>query len=287
MQSPGKVFLGFNTTASYPDAKVLLKQKDRVVYEKVVTISPAAPFCTTVSVPETTPESDLCAILTDKEGKELITYPPVVLEEKKLPSVVEGTKPVQDYQTVEELYYAGLRVEQFHNARLNAMDFYREALRRDSLDSRFNTVVGIHYAKTGEWDLAEKLLKRALLRPAKDYTVVKDPEPHYYLGVVYHQQGRYKEATDAYWKATWYPTFQHPAYLALAQIATLQNNVSDALSLIDCSLNAGSTGTKALTLKAFLLRKTGRAEEASALLRQALDTNPNLIWAGQFLNHTF
>lgn len=279
MQSPGKVFIGFNTTASYPDAKVLVKQKDRVVFEKVVTISPAAPFCTTVSVPEATPESDLCAVLTDKDGKELIAYQPVVLEEKELPSVVEGTQPIQDYQTVEELYYAGLRVEQFHNARLNAMDFYREALRRDSLDSRVNTVVGIHYAKTGAWDLAEKHLKRALLRPAKDYTVVKDPEPHYYLGVIYHLQGRYKEAADAYWKATWYPTFQHPAYLALAQIATLQNNLSEALSLIDRSLNAGNTGTKALTLKAFLLRKTGRTEEASALLRQVRNIDPLDYWS--------
>lgn len=278
-RSPDKVFVGFNATTQYPDAKVLLKQGDRVLLEKVISIDPATPFTATVSVPKTAKDAELYTVLLDKQGNELVAYQPLELEDKELPKVVEGTKPVKEYQTVEELYYAGLRVDQFHNARLNAMDFYIEALSRDSLDSRVNTVVGIHHARAGEWELAEKHLKRALVRPAKDYTVVKDPEPHYYLGLVYQMQGRYKEATDHYWKATWYPTFQHPAYLALAQIASLRGNLPEALSLVDQSLVVGGRDTKALTLKAFLLRKSGQTEEAVKQLQLVKDIDPLDYWS--------
>lgn len=278
-RSPDKVFVGFNATTKYPDAKVLLKQGDKVLLEKEISIDPATPFTATVSVPKTAKDAEFYTVLLDKQGNELVAYQPLELEDKELPKVVEGTKPVKEYQTVEELYYAGLRVDQFHNARLNAMDFYNEALSRDSLDSRVNTVVGIHHARAGEWELAEKHLKRALVRPAKDYTVVKDPEPHYYLGLVYQMQGRYKEAADHYWKATWYPTFQHPAYLALAQIASLKGNLAEALSMVDQSLVVGGRDTKALTLKAYLLRKSGLTEEADKQLQLVQDIDPLDYWS--------
>lgn len=278
-RSPDKVFVGFNATTKYPDAKVLLKQGDKVLLEKEISIDPATPFTATVSVPKTAKDAEFYTVLLDKQGSELVAYQPLELEDKELPKVVEGTKPVKEYQTVEELYYAGLRVDQFHNARLNAMDFYNEALSRDSLDSRVNTVVGIHHARAGEWELAEKHLKRALVRPAKDYTVVKDPEPHYYLGLVYQMQGRYKEAADHYWKATWYPTFQHPAYLALAQIASLRGNLPEALSLVDQSLVVGGRDTKALTLKAYLLRISGQTEEAAKQLQLVKDIDPLDYWS--------
>lgn len=278
-RASGKVFFGFNATTKYPDAKVLLQQDGKVLFEKVISIDPATPFTTTVSVPSTVKETSLRAVLLDNKGNELVAYQPVELEEKELPEVVEGTKPVNDYQTVEELYYAGLRVEQFHNARLNAIDFYNEALKRDSSDSRVNTVVGIHYAKAGEWGLAEKHLKRALLRPAKDYTVVKDPEPHYYLGLIYQMQGRYKEASDQYWKATWYPTFQHPAYLALAQLSALKGNLPEALDLVDQSLAVGGRDTKALTLKAYLLRRLGQTEDALKQIQQVVAIDPLDYWS--------
>lgn len=278
-ESPGKVFLGFNATTKYPDAKVLLKQGENTLFEKVIFIDPATPFTTKVTVPKTVKDTELHALLLDKEGKVLVSYQPAEQEDEELPKVVEGTKPVKEYATVEELYYAGLRIEQFHNARLNAMDFYNEALNRDSLDSRVNTVVGIHYARNGEWERAERYLQRALVHPAKDYTVVKDPEPHYYLGLIYHMQGRYKEASDQYWKATWYPTFRHPAYLALAQMASLRGDLTGALELINESLAVGGRDTKALTLKAYLLRKLGQTDEAQKQLEQVTDVDPLDYWS--------
>jgi tetratricopeptide (TPR) repeat protein len=159
------------------------------------------------------------------------------------------------------------------------MAFYNEALRRDPGDSRVNTVVGIRYARMGEWALAEAHFLRALARTAKDYTTVKDPEPHYYLGVVYRMQGRNKEAADQFWKATWYPTFQHPAYFALAQIAANEGDYGKAQELVAQSLYTGARDTKALTLKAWLQRQAGYTREAAETLKEALSIDPLDYWS--------
>ncbi|MDR1369746.1 MAG: DUF5107 domain-containing protein [Dysgonamonadaceae bacterium] len=275
----GKIFLGFNTSGKFPGARAQLTHNGNILFEQTIDIDPATPFVQEITVPATAKDAELKALLLDAAGRELVAYRPVVSEEKPLPEVVKGTRPVNEYKTVEELYLAGLRIEQFHNARLDPMDFYNEALRRDSLDARVNTVVGIRYARTGEWDVAEKHLLRALTRPAKDYTVVKDPEPHYYLGVVYQMQGKSKAAADHYWKATWYPTFQHPAYFALAQLAAVDGAYDRALELITQSLNTGARDTKALTLKAWLLRKTGNTKDASKTLEEALSIDPLDYWS--------
>lgn len=276
--APGKVFLGFNATAKFENARVLLKNGDETLFEQTIRIDPATPFVKEIDIPSGLKDADLRAILM-ADGKELVAYQPVELEEKPLPDVVEGTKPVSEYETVEELYLAGLRVEQFHNARLNPMDFYTEALRRDPMDARVNTVVGIRYARGGQWDKAEEHLLKALERSAKDYTVVKDPEPHYYLGVIYKIQGRDKEAADHFWKATWYPTFQHASFYALAEITALQGETGKALDYVKQSLNVGGNDTKALTLKAYLLRKTGKNKEAGEVLNKVLTIDPLDYWS--------
>ncbi|MDR0700019.1 MAG: DUF5107 domain-containing protein [Tannerella sp.] len=277
--APDKVFLGFNASGKYPNAKVLLKNGESTLFEQNTSIDPATPFVKEIQIPSEIKDPNLRAVLMDANGNELVTYRPVVLEEKPLPETVKGVKPVKEYASAEELYLAGLRIEQFHNARLNPMDFYNEALKRDSMDARVNTVVGIRYARQGNWLLAEKHLLRAMARLSKDYTIVKDPEPHYYLGLIYQMQGKYKEAIDQYWKATWYPTFRHPAYFALAQIASLKGDYTQAKKLLEQSLTVGARNTKALAFQAFLLRKTGEKKAAEKILKQTLDIDPLDYWS--------
>ncbi len=55
-----------------------------------------------------------------------------------MPDPVKPPPPPQELQTVEELYYAGLRLEQFFNPALEPDAYYEEALRRDPDDSRVN-----------------------------------------------------------------------------------------------------------------------------------------------------
>jgi tetratricopeptide (TPR) repeat protein len=277
--APGKVFIGFNATTVFKNAKVTLKSGEQTLFEQTVDIDPSRPFTREIDLPAVTGDRSLRAALSDAAGKELVAWQPSKPEDKPAPEAVEQVKPAEAYETVEELYQTGLRIEQFHNARLDPMDFYNEALKRDPSDSRVNTVVGIRHARQGKWALAEKHLLTAIERLTKNYTVVKDPEAWYNLGIVHQMQGRCAEAVDAFWKATWYPAFQSPAFFALAQIASARGDHAGALEHIDASLHVNARNTKALTVKACILRKLGKTAEALALLEKVFEIDPLDYWA--------
>jgi tetratricopeptide (TPR) repeat protein len=276
-----KVFFGFNTTTAYKNAFVKLIAENKIVFQQTINIDPATPFVTEITIPESVNDTDLRVSLeTAKNGTEIIAYQPAdypVIEE--LPKPVESTKPVEEYKSVEELYLTGLRLEQFHNARIDPMIYYNEALKRDPNDSRVNTAIGIRFAKEARWEEAETHLRRAVERLAKNYTSPRDTEPNYYLGYVLHQQRKFKEAKDHYWKATWATPYQSAAYFALAQIACCEKDFQTALKMIDASLNVNSRNTKALTVKAIILGFLLRYEESLALLEQALQIDPLDLWS--------
>ena len=97
----------------------------QVCLEKTIDIDPDHYFLDEVAVPAGAKASDLYTALYDAEGNLLVDYRPIELDaDKPLPKVIDGTKPVDEYKTNEELYLAGLRVDQFNNARLDYMDFY-------------------------------------------------------------------------------------------------------------------------------------------------------------------
>ncbi|MDR2705700.1 MAG: DUF5107 domain-containing protein, partial [Planctomycetaceae bacterium] len=276
-----KAFFGFNTTTAYQKAHVKFVAGNKIVFQQTINIDPATPFVKEIAIPETVADTELRVSLeTAENGTEIISYQPVnypVIEE--LPKPVESTKPAEEYKSVEELYLTGLRLEQFHNARIDPMIYYNEALKRDPNDSRVNTAIGIRFAKEARWEEAETHLRRAVERLSKNYTSPRDTEPNYYLGYVLQQQRKFKEAKDQYWKATWATQYQSAAYFSLAQIACCEKDYQTALKMIDSSLNFNSRNTKALTVKAIIFRQLGHFDEALAILQQVQQIDPLDFWS--------
>ena len=275
----GSYRVGYCVTQIQKGARVVVKQADQILLDKRVDVDPNRYFLEEVKVPSTVQPHDLYTALYDAEGRLLVDYRPVKLEEKPLPKVIDGTKPVQEYQTNEELYLAGLRVDQFNNARLSYMDFYEEALRRDSMDARVNIEVGKHYIRQAEWALAEKHLLRAQARLSHDYTRVKNTEALYYLGYLYQMTGRTAEAEEALWAATWTPDFKHPAFYQLAVAAVRAKDYPKALELIEQSLYVGARDLQALSVKAYILRQLGKQSEALATLDYIQSIDPLDYWS--------
>ena len=52
------------------------------------------------------------------------------------------------------------------------MDFYNEALLRDSMDARVNIEIGKHYIRQGKWEKAEQHLLRAQARLSHDLSLI-------------------------------------------------------------------------------------------------------------------
>lgn len=276
----GKWTVGFNTSIEVKNARIVVANGRNILMDKRVDMTPADCFLETVNVPAGADASDLYVAMTDGEGNLLVDYRPVQLEGKKeLPKVIDGTKPVEEYETVEELYLAGLRVDQFNNARLDYMDFYNEALRRDPGDARVNIEVGKHYIRQAEWAKAEEHLLRAKARLEHDYTRAFNTEADYYLGYVYAMTGKTVEAEENFWAATYTPSFKHPAYYQLAAAKAREGKYEDALSLVNDALLTGAHDLQSLTLKMHVLRKLGLTREAADVFAQIKAIDPLDYWS--------
>ncbi len=271
--------VAFHATSPRQSAKAVLRSGDRVLLAETVAIGPDKPFRREVRLPDGIKATDLRASLA-VDGKELISYQPVDRAPvKDLPKTVQPPPKPQDVKTIEELYLTGLRVEQIHNPSVDPADYYREALSRDPGDSRSNTAMGIHYNKRGMYAEAEKHLRAAIERLSAEYTRPSNTEAYYQLGLALRAQGKEAEAYDAFYRASWDFAFRAPAYYQLAELAARRGELAKALEHVEDSLAANAINAKGLCLRAAVLRKLGRLDEAAASARRALAGDPLDFWA--------
>ena len=144
-------------------------------------------------------------------------------------------------KTVEELYLAGQRLEQFHNPHFDPEAYYREALRRDPGDARTNTAVGLLALRRGRFDDAEKRLAAAVARLTANHTRARSGEAQYALGLALVALGRPEAAREALAAAGWDRAFTAAAALEQARLESARETPPARSS---CSI-APATRTRA------------------------------------------
>jgi tetratricopeptide (TPR) repeat protein len=220
------LFIGVQVTEALPAACLSLTGADgELLKEWTLELTPAKAF--TAELPLAL-QPGMTLTLKNAAAQSIVSYSATPGKSDVVPpTLTRAPAKPEDFASVEELYYAGQRLEQFHNAVISAEPYYAEALKRDPNDYRCCVAVAIRRAKQGLWQEAEELLRRAVGRATANNTTPQQGDAFYYLGVVLQAQEQYDEAEDCLHQACWYPAHQAAAYYALAEIAAARQ---DALS---------------------------------------------------------
>ncbi|HUV01236.1 MAG TPA: DUF5107 domain-containing protein, partial [Bacteroidales bacterium] len=263
-----QVFLGYYSTGKVHKAKIVLKKGVEIIFEKNLEVSPEKAFTRMIKMNGTFEFTDLYTEMTDSEtGVVLVSYQPVKNPPaEKLPDIVRRPALPEDIPTVEELYLAGSRIQQFYNPTLDAMDYYEEALKRDPSDIRTNTAIGNTYLKNGDYTRARGYFARAIKRLTKDYTRPSNCEALYLQGLTLKNLELYDEAADTLYRATWDYAWHSAAYLELARISCLKGDLTKALEQINESLTTNTINNSAIGLKASIQRRLGDHKRALSTL---------------------
>ena len=277
-----QVFLGYCTTRKVKRASIILKNREKVIFKKDLEVSPENAFTQLIKMEGPFELTDLYTDITDLEtGEILISYKPVKIQKAdSLPEIVKRPPPPEDIETIEELYLAGSRIEQFYNPTLNAMDYYREALKRDPSDIRTNTAVGNIYLKNGDYENARSYFSRAVKRLTKDYTRPSNCEALYLQGLTLKHLGLYDEAVDTLYRATWDYAWHSAAYIELARISLIKGDLKKALEQVNESLSTNSQSNSAIGLKSSILRRMENYKEALQTLGDLPENDPLDFRAG-------
>ena len=270
----GKLDFRLNTTTLHEGAKALVYVAGKKVFEQVLTISPAAPGKVECTLPAGAKETDLELVLCDGKGKILLSYK--VAEHQtpdyEKPEPMKAFPAPAEMKSVEELYLAGLRLDQFYNASVDPMPYYEEALRRDPGNYDVNIQLGIKAIKAYDWKSAEKYFRTAVERITANYTRPKDGEALYYLGLTLRALGQDEEAYEMFYRASWSYAWHTASYFQLASMDCMNKQYQVALEHLDLSISTNTDNMRAINLKAYALRQLNRLDEAEAILQQNLDT---------------
>ena len=270
------VFLGYYSTGKVENAKVVLKNKGKTVYEKNIAISPDKPFAETIKLDGAYNLVDLYTqLVNNATGNVLIEYQPIEGQPAEtLPNAWKGYPEPDKLETVEELYLTGKRVEQFYAPRYDPMDWYKAALEKDPCDIRTNIAVGNMYLKNGDYIAARKYFAKAIKRLTSDYTVPSTHEALYLQGLTLRRLGLLAEAEDTLYRATWDYAWHSAAYFQLAELSCAKNDFYKGLHQINESLWTNGRNNSAVTLKASIQRRMCDFDGAMATLGTISGSDP-------------
>jgi tetratricopeptide (TPR) repeat protein len=271
--SGGRARAAVNATATLSGARVRLAAGAHLLLDEGVSLSPADPFVREVPLPAGVSEGDLRLSVASADGREVLAYAPRPRPKTPEPARYVPPPAPARVKSVEELVLAGRRIEQFRSADLDPEPYYREALRRDPGCSAALTALGAQAFARGLYAEAESHLAKAAARVTANHTRARDGEPQYRLGLALAALGRVDEARDAFGAAAWDAGWRGPALLEAARLEGREARPAEALGLADRAVAASPRSTAALALRAALLRRAGRADEAFAAATRALDVD--------------
>lgn len=269
-EDPSRASVAVYAPSRCEGATVELEGQGGVLLSRKLTLTPAVTFSAEVALPEGVQEHELTLTVRDEKGRLLVAYTPRKKEIEQVPAAAEPLPRPSELATNEELYLAGLHLEQYRHATYEPEAYYLEGLKRDEGDSRINVAYGTLLLRRGRFAESERHFRKAVKRQTWRNPNPYDGEAYYQLGLSLKLQDRMDEAFAAFYKAVWSAAWQDGGYFSLAQIAAGKGRYDEALELAERSLIRNARNYKARHLKTAMLRKLGRAADAAACARETL-----------------
>jgi tetratricopeptide (TPR) repeat protein len=263
--------LGVAVTRPRQRATVRLLERRRIVLEETVDLAPEHPFVWQAATSARLTDHRL---VVSHDGATLIEYQPRPVRRGAPPPPAEEPPPPGEIGTQEELWLTGMHLWQYRHATRRPEPYWREALARDPGDARCNTAMGEWHLRRGEYAAAERHLRAALERLHLRNSNPRDGEASYLLGLTLRRAGRPDEADEAFGKAAWNGAHAAAALTARAEIAAGAGSTQAALELAERAVETDPGTTGAQGLKAALLRRAGRTDEAMDLVAAMLAADP-------------
>ena len=259
-------------TSTHEHASIRLWAADRLILDEMAAISPVSVYEKEVSCAGLKEEQLRLAVYAD--GECLVEYRPEAPEIPKMPEPAKAAKEPAEIMTNEELYLTGQHIEQYRHATYLPDPYYLEGLKRDPGDIRINNAYGLLMMRRGQFEKAETYLNKALERLTERNPNPYHSETYYLLGLCLFYQGRGDESYDAFYKASWSSEQQEKSFYYLAAVDARRGRLARAYEHIERALVKNAHNVKARGLKAYLLRRQGRMQEAQALIQGNLQLDP-------------
>ncbi|KHT61667.1 hypothetical protein RJ45_21375 [Photobacterium gaetbulicola] len=266
-----KLVWGIYAISDLDSYHVTIENAAGILHQEVISLAPTASILNTLDYAD---ESRVTMTVSSADGFRILSYEEHLATGEPTPDPAdEPTKP-SDTPSVEELYFIGQHLEQYHHATRNPVDYYQEGLRRDPLNYNCNLAMATLAYDGADFEAAIRYADNALARAHK---LNKNPicgKASYIRGCAYEKVGDLTKAYSNLFKSTWSGNCKDSGFAAAARVAYKQGNLLEALDNVNRSLQLNGVNYQAATLKALLLAKLQRTEEALCFIEEHLKVQP-------------
>lgn len=187
------------TTRVVSDATVRILDGAKPVLEQTVSLKPGE--C--LSIPVKLSDEKYTVTLTGCCGCEILAYTEITPDYVHIPKDNTGIPTPDQLTTAQDLYIAGLHIDQYRDPTYKPDVYYLEALRYDPNHLPSLIGMGEYCYRTGKYEEALTYLNRAMTVQNRYDTNPKDGTISYLMGLCYLSQNRVDDAYDAFYKASW------------------------------------------------------------------------------------
>lgn len=279
----GDLSIGVYAIAPTQGQLVLTDEQGNEIDSFAIDLSPCQSFTTDLKLNVDQAAKRLKLQLLNKNGNKVIEYLEHIKQSIPLPELAKNPPMPAEITSCDEAYFIGQHLEQYHHATRHCVDYYMRGLELDAHDYRCNVAMAnyeynrCNFAKALEY--ADKGLERAhMLNRNSSCALGSLIRAHSLVKL-----GRFDEAYDEYFRATWAYNGRTKGYLGLATLCFIKNDLDQAFEFTNRSLQTECNNPDALVLKSYIAYCQGR-DDAAKILKSTLDEYPvNVVaaWIAQ------
>ena len=254
----------------YEDATVCVKEGTRTILCKQLSLYPDQ--CATLEL--TSLPQFVTVTVTAGNGTVIASYTEREYDTHNMPEVITDMPSAKGMQSADELWHAGVHVDQYRDPATKPDAYWKEALARN-IEHIPSLVSMARYEYENErLTSAKGYAQRALKALCRYNNHPISGEAYYVLGQILEASGECKSAYDAYYKAAFSSDCVGRAMTRIALLDLRAQDYTAAEKHAAWALDYGRNNSLATAALAIAKRELGETDAADALLREQLQKDP-------------
>lgn len=255
------------STAKYENATIRVFDENGVYLETTCDLLPENPMKFPLGeIPRYVTVSVTC------NGEEVAEYAEQNFDKFNMPDVITDMPSAASMNSAQELYLAGVHVDQYRDPAVKADAYWKEALKRDIY--HIPSLIAMAKFEYNQYNYAEaeSYITRAIAQLNRFNARHQSGEAYYTYGKVLEAQGQWKKAHDYYNKAAWAADSVVKAMTRIAVLDLRKGDAKEALRHAKTALDRDSNDALAAAVAVLAARDLGK--DADALAKQMLRKDP-------------
>ncbi len=255
-----KNFFKIQSTATYENVEISITADETELFHTSCSLEPENAKAFEL---DQIPEYVTINVIAD--GQEIGYYKEQKFDEYNMPEVITDMPSAAAMNSADELYLAGVHVDQYRDPAVMPDSYWKEALKRDIHHVPSLIAMARYEYQRYVYEEAEKYITHAIERLNMFNERHQSGEAYYVYGQILEAKGDYKKAEDYYNKAAWAADSVAMAMTRIAVLDIRKKDYENAARHARTALKYGNENMLAAAILAIVTRDKKVLDEALRL----------------------